>query len=89
MSESFTWADGERLIRFGEGALAEAPALLAARGFDGYALLTTARAERDAPELVAGAARVAHVPRDPFRRRPRPCARRCGAHRSWPSAGAA
>ena len=35
------------------------PALLAGRGFDGYALLTTERAESDAPELVAGAARVA------------------------------
>ena len=65
MAESFTWADGERLIRFGEGALAEAPALLGARGFDGYALMTTARAEGDAPDLVAGASRVAHVPSGP------------------------
>ena len=65
MSESFTWADGERLIRFGEGALADAPGLLAGRGFDGYALLTTERAESDAPDLVAGAARVAHVPSGP------------------------
>jgi maleylacetate reductase len=65
VAESFTWADGERLIRFGDGALAEAPALLGARGFDGYALLTTARAEGDAPDLVAGAARVAHVPSGP------------------------
>jgi maleylacetate reductase len=65
VSESFTWADGERLIRFGEGALAEAPALLGGRGFDGYALLTTERAESDAPDLVAAAARVAHVPSGP------------------------
>ena len=65
MSESFTWADGERLIRFGEGALADAPGLLAARGFGDYALLTTARGEGDAPELVAAATRVAHVPPGP------------------------
>ena len=65
MSESFTWADGERLIRFGEGALADAPALLAARGFGDYALLTTARAESDAPDIVTRAARVAHVPPGP------------------------
>ena len=62
MAERFTWADGERLIHFGEGALAEAPALLAARGFEGYALLTTPRAEAAAPDLTAGAALVAHVP---------------------------
>lgn len=65
MGESFTWADGERLIRFGPGALAEAPGLLAARGFEDYTLLTTVRAEGDAPELVAGAARVLHVPAGP------------------------
>ena len=65
MAESFTWADGERLIRFGDGALADAPGLLSGRGFDGYALLTTERAEPDAPDLVAGAAHVAHVPSGP------------------------
>jgi alcohol dehydrogenase class IV len=58
----FTFRDGERLIRFGGGALAEAPALLEQRGFAGYALLTTARAEGDAPDLVAGADVVLHVP---------------------------
>ena len=65
MSERFTWADGERLIRFGEGALAEAPVLLAARAFDGYALLTTERAQGSAPELADAAAAVAHVPPGP------------------------
>jgi len=60
---SFTFVDGERLIRFGEGALAEAPALLAERGFDGYALLTTERALASAPPtLVAGAEAVLRVP---------------------------
>ena len=58
----FTWVDGERLIRFGAGALAEAPALLAGRGFEGYALLTTRRAAAAAPALVDGAEVVLEVP---------------------------
>lgn len=61
----FTFLDGERLIRFGTGALADAPSLLEERGFRGYALLTTARAEATGPELVSGAARVLHVPEGP------------------------
>jgi alcohol dehydrogenase class IV len=55
---SFTWQDGERTIRFGRGAIADAPGLLGER----YALLTTPRAESAAPEVVARAARVHHVP---------------------------
>lgn len=58
----FSWIDGERLIRFGEGALAEAPRLLAERGFRAYALLTTQRALRQAPELAEGADAVLEVP---------------------------
>jgi alcohol dehydrogenase class IV len=53
----FTWQDGERTVRFGRGALADAPGLLG----DGYALLTTPRGEGAAPEVVARAARVHHV----------------------------
>ena len=53
----FTWHDGERTIRFGRGAIADAPQLLGT----GYALLTTPRAEASAPEVVAGAASVHHV----------------------------
>ena len=60
--EPFTFADGERLIRFGRGALAEAPGLLAERGFEGYALLTTERAMGSGPALVDAASRVLHVP---------------------------
>jgi maleylacetate reductase len=60
--ERFTWRDGERLIRFGEGALGEAPGLLAGAGFRDYALLTTERAAAEAPELSEGAARVVLVP---------------------------
>jgi alcohol dehydrogenase class IV len=65
LAERFSWLDGERLIRFGEGALTEAPALLAARGFDGYALLTTERAQGDVPQPAKGAAKVAHVQSGP------------------------
>ena len=54
----FRWQDGERLIRFGRGALAEAPEILG----EGYALLTTERARRAAPELAERAAAVYLVP---------------------------
>jgi alcohol dehydrogenase class IV len=57
----FTWIDGERLIRFG-GALGDAPGLLAGRGFEPYALLTTPRAAVAAPALVEGADVVRDVP---------------------------
>jgi alcohol dehydrogenase class IV len=65
VGESFTWVDGERLIRFGTGALADAPGLLAERGFERYALLTTERAEALSPELADGAEAVLHVPAGP------------------------
>jgi alcohol dehydrogenase class IV len=61
-ADDFTWLDGERLVRFGAGALADAPGLLAGRGFEGYALLTTRRAGAEAPALVAGADVVLEVP---------------------------
>jgi alcohol dehydrogenase class IV len=49
LAGSFTIRDGERTIRFGEGSAAEAPDLLLQAGFDGYVLLTTARAAGSAP----------------------------------------
>src|SRR4051812_33647201 len=58
----FTWLDGERLIRFGRGALADAPVLLGAHGMDAYALLTTQRALAQAPALAEGAEAVLYVP---------------------------
>ena len=59
----FTWLDGERLIRFGEGAAEEAPGLLRSRGFEGYVLLTT---ERFRGHLLAEAAgEVIAVPSGP------------------------
>jgi alcohol dehydrogenase class IV len=62
LRRSFTWLDGERLIRYGPGALDEAPRLLEQHGFEDYALLTTERAARDAPALVQGAGVVLDVP---------------------------
>jgi len=61
----FTWVDGERLIRFGPDAAAEAPDLLAGRGFERYALLTTPRAAAQAPALADRAAEVLDVPDGP------------------------
>jgi alcohol dehydrogenase class IV len=63
--DNFTWYDAERLIRFGAGALADAPRLLQQRGFSGYALLTTERAARDAPALLEAAGVVLEVPPGP------------------------
>jgi len=57
MPDPFTWQDGERTIRFGRGTVATAGELLGS----GYTLLTTPRAERAAPDVVAGAATVHHV----------------------------
>jgi len=53
----FRWQDGERTIVFGEEALAWAAGDLG----EGYALLTTERSARAAPEVVERAARVHHV----------------------------
>ena len=54
---SFTWRDGDRLIRFGRGALADAPALLG----EGFTLVTTERAAEQAGGVVAAAGRVLQV----------------------------
>lgn len=62
---SFTWIDGERLIRYKTGAAAEAPAVLAGRGFDRFALLTTERAAAQAPAVADAADVVLHVPSGP------------------------
>jgi maleylacetate reductase len=61
----FTFRDGERVIRFAPGALAEAPELLRSHGFGEYVLYTTPRAESLSAPLVSGAAHVAHVPAGP------------------------
>jgi alcohol dehydrogenase class IV len=56
--DDFTWRDGDRLVRFGRGAVADAGDLLG----DQYVLLTTERAAALAPDVVARAAVVRHVP---------------------------
>jgi len=50
----FTWHDGERVIRFGRGTIADAPALLG----ETYTLLTTERAQAAAPDVVERATAV-------------------------------
>jgi maleylacetate reductase len=62
MTESFTWRDGERTIRFADGAAGEAPGLLAEHGFDDFTLLTTERTRGEAPAVVDAAREVIHVP---------------------------
>jgi alcohol dehydrogenase class IV len=52
-------------VRFGRGVVAEAPALLAERGFAAYALLTTERALGQAPLLAEQAEAVLCVPSGP------------------------
>jgi maleylacetate reductase len=60
--DAFTWVDGERLIRYGAGAVDEGPALLAERGLKRFALLTTERAVSAVPALADAADVVLHVP---------------------------
>jgi alcohol dehydrogenase class IV len=55
--KSFRWHDGERLIVFGRGALAQADEELGT----GYTLLTTERAAAQAPAVAAGAGTVHDV----------------------------
>jgi alcohol dehydrogenase class IV len=55
--DGFRWDDGERLIRFGRGALADAPELLE----ENPTLLTTDRAATSAPAVVAQATRIHRV----------------------------
>lgn len=57
----FEWQDGERTIRFGAGALADADRLLG----DGYVLLATARSSAMAPGLATAARAVQDVPAGP------------------------
>jgi alcohol dehydrogenase class IV len=61
VTDAFRWIDHERLVRFGQGAAEEAPELLAERGFEGYLLLTTERAQEQFPGLDDGAGEVVHV----------------------------
>lgn len=54
MEANFTWRDGDRVIRFGRGAIHDAPELLGS----GYELITTDRAVGSAPALAASAETV-------------------------------
>src|SRR4051812_35569471 len=52
--DGFRWEDGERLIRFGRGALADAPELLG----EDFTLLSTGRASAVAPGVSARAGSI-------------------------------
>jgi alcohol dehydrogenase class IV len=54
----FRWHDGERLIVFGSGCVADAPGLL---GDGGYTLLTTERTAASAPAVLEAASAVRMV----------------------------
>ena len=56
--EPFRWDDGDRVIRFGRGALADVPELVG----EGYVLLTTPRTRERAAELAERAGAVHDVP---------------------------
>lgn len=61
MEFDFSWRDGERTVRFGRGAVVEAPRLIG----DGFMLFTTPRARAQLPGLAALAATVVDVPAGP------------------------
>jgi alcohol dehydrogenase class IV len=65
--KDFTWRDGERMIHFRAGVVADSPDILAAgHGFGEYELLTTERAMGAAPvELAEDSACFHHVPPGP------------------------
>jgi alcohol dehydrogenase class IV len=62
VAENFTWRDGERTVRFGTEAAAEAARHLKQHGFEDFALLTTERATAAAPGLSDKASAVVQVP---------------------------
>lgn len=59
-ARAFTWPDGDRVIAFREGALAEAQDVLQAHGWERFELLSTPRALGTAPVELAGAAVAVH-----------------------------
>ena len=86
VAHDFTWRDGERIVRFGRGALAQAPELLG----DGYVLLTTAA--RRGVGARRGRRRRGRAPRAGRARRRgrgRPARAPSTAPCSWRSAAAA
>lgn len=62
MPENFTWRDGERLIRFGRGVVAEAGSLLERVGFEHFELLAGERTLARGAALSPVATQVRVVP---------------------------
>lgn len=61
MSADFVWPDAGRLVVFRRGGLDQAVQILGENGFDGFELLSTARALAAAPELATAAEAVHEV----------------------------
>jgi maleylacetate reductase len=59
--EPIHWRDGDRTIRFSEGALEAAPAILAEADWAGYELFSTDRALSGAPAALSGDASRVHL----------------------------
>jgi hypothetical protein len=59
-ARAFTWLDGERVVVFREGGLAEALDILRGRGWEHFELLSTPRALAEAPVGLGEAAVAAH-----------------------------
>jgi alcohol dehydrogenase class IV len=59
-ARAFTWLDGERVVVFREGALAEALEILRGQGWEHFELLSTPRALAEAPVSLPEAAAAAH-----------------------------
>jgi maleylacetate reductase len=63
LNDEINWHDGDRRIRFADGALEAAPVTLAEAGWDPYELFSTERALADGPgALTENATRVHEVP---------------------------
>ena len=58
----FTWRDGDRVVIFRAGLLAEAPAVLREQDWTDYELLSTPRALADAPSELSADGSVHEVP---------------------------
>jgi alcohol dehydrogenase class IV len=59
-ARAFTWLDGDRVVVFREGALAESLEILGDHGWEHFELLSTPRALAEAPVGLAEAAAAAH-----------------------------
>jgi len=62
VSGSFVWRDAERVVAFRDGAVNDAPALLAEHGLESFDLISTERHLAGASQLASAAASVHDLP---------------------------